>query len=181
MRLPAMRGFTLIELMISVAVLGVLLAIAAPSFNNFFDKYRVKRAADTFSSFLINAKSEAIKRNKSVVTVITGNGATWCAGMTEAATCNCTSTTTGACQIDGVARVIASTAFTGVTLLGPTTDTTTPYVFEFKTNRGTITGGNNSVQLQSAAGLKLNVVVGQFGRIRLCSPDGSISGYPTSC
>lgn len=175
MRFSAMRGFTLIEMMISVAVLIVLVAIVAPSFNNFFDKYRVKRAADTFSSFLINAKSEAIKRNKSVSTVITGNGATWCAGMTENATCNCS--TANACQIDGVDRVISSTAYKGVKLLGPTT-TTAPHVFEFKTQRGTVVG-NNSVQLESAAGLKLNVVVSLVGRIKLCSPSGSVSGYPS--
>lgn len=176
MRYPVMRGFTLVELMIAVAVLAILMAIAAPSFNNFFDKYRVKRAADTFSSFLINSKSEAIKRNKSVSAVITGTGATWCVGMTEAATCNCS--TDGACRIDGVDRVISSTAFKGVQLLGPAT-ASTPHVFEFKTNRGTVAGTNNSVQLESAAGLKLNVVVSQFGRIRLCSPGGSISGYPS--
>lgn len=175
MRYPVMRGFTLVELMIAVAVLAILMAIAAPSFNNFFDKYRVKRAADTFSSFLINSKSEAIKRNKSVRTVITGTGATWCAGMTENATCNCSPVSD--CQIDGVDRVISSTAFKGVQLLGPAT-AITPHVFEFKTNRGTV-AGNNSVQLESAAGLKLNVVVSQFGRIRLCSPGGSISGYPS--
>lgn len=172
MRFPAMRGFTLIEMMITVAVLIVLVAIVAPSFNNFFDKYRVKRAADTFSSFLINSKSEAVKRNKSVRTVITGSGTTWCAGMTENATCNCS--TGSDCQIDEADRVISSTAFKGVKLLGPDS----PHVFEFKTNRGTVTG-SNSVQLESAAGLKLNVVVGQFGRIRLCSPSGSISGYPS--
>jgi len=175
MRFSAMRGFTLIEMMISVAVLIVLVAIVAPSFNNFFDKYRVKRAADTFSSFLINSKSEAIKWNKSVSAVITGTGATWCVGMTEAATCNCS--TGGACQIDGVDRVISSTAFKGVQLLGPAT-ASTPHVFEFKTNRGTV-AGNDSVELESAAGLKLNVVVSQVGRIRLCSPGGSISGYPS--
>lgn len=175
MRFSAMRGFTLIEMMISVAVLIVLVAIVAPSFNHFFDKYRVKRAADTLSSFLINAKSEAIKRNKSVSTVLTGNGATWCAGMTENATCNCT--TTSACQIDGQDRVISSTAYKGVKLLGPTT-TTAPHVFEFKTQRGTVVG-NNSVQLESAAGLKLNVVVSLVGRIKLCSPSGSVSGYPS--
>ena len=176
MRFSAMRGFTLIEMMISVAVLIVLVAIVAPSFNHFFDKYRVKRAADTLSSFLINAKSEAIKRNKSVSMVITGTGATWCAGMTENATCNCT--TANACQIDAQDRVIASTAFKGVKLLGPTTTATTPHVFEFKTNRGTVTG-SATVHFESADGLKLDVVVGQFGRIRLCSPSGSIGEYPS--
>lgn len=167
------KGFTLVELMVTISIAGILLAIAAPSFNHFFDKYRVKRAADTFSSFLINAKSEAIKRNKSVSTVITGSGGTWCAGMTENATCDCSPSSSSACQIDGVDRVISSTSFKGVKLNGPSS----PHEFEFKTQRGTVTG-NNSVQLESADGLKLNVVVSLVGRIRLCSPGGSIGGYP---
>lgn len=175
MRFSAMRGFTLIEMMISVAVLIVLVAIAAPSFNNFFDKYRVKRAADTFSSFLINSKSEAIKRNQTVRTVITGSGATWCAGMTVNDTCDCSSTGTSACKIDGADRVISSASFKGVELNGPAT----AYAFEFKSQRGTLTD-NETVELESAAGLELNVVVSRVGRIKLCSPSGSgnLGGYP---
>jgi len=167
------QGFTLVELMVAVAILGILVTLAAPSFNSFIDKYRVKRAADTISAFLINAKSEAVKRNTSVRVVITGSGATWCAGITQAATCNCS--TGGACQVDGVDRVVQGASFKGVALNGPDTG----HVFEFKPLRGTV-AGNETVELASADGLKVNVVVGTVGRIRLCSPSGSgnVVGYP---
>jgi prepilin-type N-terminal cleavage/methylation domain-containing protein len=173
MRLPAMRGFTLVEMMVTIAVVAILAMIAAPSFNNLFDKYRVKRAAEMVSAFLVNTKTEAIKRNKTVSAVITGSGSTWCVGMTETNTCNCS--TVGACQIDGVDRVISSTSFKGVGLDGPTTG----HAFKFKPQRGTVSG-NETVELESADGLKINVVIGTFGRIRLCSPSGSgnVGGYP---
>ncbi len=166
------EGFTLVELMVAIAIFAILATMAVPSFNSFIDKYRVKRAADTLSAFMINTKSEAIKRNKNVSAVITGGGATWCVGMTEATTCDCS---TGICQIDGVDRVIHSTSFKGVKLVGPNTG----HAFQFKPQRGTVKG-NETVELESAAGLKVNVVVGTFGRIRLCSPSGSgnIGGYP---
>lgn len=172
MRLLYTRGFTLIEMMVTVAILAILVSIAAPSFNNFFDKYRVKRAAETLSAFLVNAKSEALKRNKNVRTVITGSGTTWCAGMTENSTCDCS--TASACQIDGADRVINSTSFKGVQLLEPATT----HAFEFKTQRGTVTGFE-TVELESANGSKLNVVVSMVGRIRLCSPSGTgnLGGY----
>lgn len=167
----APKGFTLVELMVAIAVFAILLTMAAPSFNTFLDQYRVKRAADTVSAFLINTKSEAVKRNTNVSVVITGSGATWCAGMTEDDTCDCS--TVGACQIDGVDRAIRSASFKGVELNGPTTG----HAFQFRPQRGTVTG-NETVELESEDGLKLNVVVGTFGRVRLCSPSGSIGGYP---
>jgi len=173
MRSRSQKGFTLIEMMVAIAILAILVTLAAPSFNSFIDKYRVKRASDSISAFLVNAKSEAVKRNTEVRVVITGGGATWCAGITEAATCNCS--TGGACQIDGADRVVQGASFKGVALNGPGTG----HVFEFKPLRGTV-AGNETVELASANGLKVNVVVGTVGRIRLCSPSGSgnIGGYP---
>lgn len=170
MRPSAVRGFTLVEMMITIAIIAITAMIAAPSFNAFFDKYRVKRAAETVSAFLVNTKSEAVKRNKTVNAVITVSGATWCAGMTEAATCDCT--TAGACQIDGVDRVVSSATFKGVELNGPDTG----HVFNFKPILRDV--DTDTVELESADGLKLNVVVSRFGRIRLCSPSGSVGGYP---
>ncbi len=169
------KGFTLVELIVAIAIFAILAAMAVPSFNSFIDKYRVKRAADTLSAFLINAKSEAIKRNKTVSAVITvaDVGSTWCVGMTDAAAADCVCSTPDTCQIDVVDRVINSTSFKGVKLIGPVTG----HAFKFKPLRGTV-GGNATVELKSAAGLEVNVVVASFGRIKLCSPSGS-GGYET--
>ena len=174
-RLHTTRGFTFVEMVVTLAILAIILAIAAPSFNSFLDQYRVKRAADTFSAVLINSKSEAIKRNKKIRTVITGGGATWCAGVTEEDTCDCTLTSgTNACQIDGANRVIRSTSFTGVKLIGPATS----HIFRFTPQRGTVEG-NETVELESANGSKVHVIVSPYGRIKLCSPSGAgnLGGY----
>lgn len=44
--LPADRGFTLVELVLVVGLLGVLMSLAIPSWNDWRDKLRTKQAAD---------------------------------------------------------------------------------------------------------------------------------------
>ena len=72
------RGFTLIELMITLAVLVILITLGAPSFNNLVLNQRVKTAASDVHSSLIFARSEAIKRNANVN--IVRNGVSWLNG-----------------------------------------------------------------------------------------------------
>ena len=57
------RGFTLIELMVVVAIAAILLSIGLPSFKNFVAGQRVKTAAADFFLSAVQARSEAIKRN----------------------------------------------------------------------------------------------------------------------
>lgn len=72
------RGFTLIELMVAIAVMAVLLATAAPSFNNALLGSRLNAYANNLVSSAIVARSEAIKRN-SAVTLCASSDGTSCA------------------------------------------------------------------------------------------------------
>ncbi|MFM2609393.1 GspH/FimT family pseudopilin [Vibrio chagasii] len=58
------RGFTLLELLITVVVLSVLLAAAAPSFSSVTQSVKMQRLAGELNGFLIQAKSESVKRNQ---------------------------------------------------------------------------------------------------------------------
>lgn len=59
-------GFTLVELMITIAIAGVLASIALPSFRDFVRTQRVKSASFELVSALTLTRSEAIKRNTDV-------------------------------------------------------------------------------------------------------------------
>ena len=58
------RGFTLLELLITISVLSILLATAAPSFSNINESSKMTRLADELHGFMIQAKSEAVFRNQ---------------------------------------------------------------------------------------------------------------------
>ncbi|MCB5357560.1 GspH/FimT family pseudopilin [Vibrio lentus] len=58
------RGFTLLELLITVSVLSILIATAAPSFSSVLASTKIKRLAPEVHGFLIAARSEAITRNQ---------------------------------------------------------------------------------------------------------------------
>lgn len=60
------RGFTLVELMVTVAVAAILLTIAVPSFNRIINANRLSTAANEMVGALNLARMEAIKRNGSV-------------------------------------------------------------------------------------------------------------------
>jgi type IV fimbrial biogenesis protein FimT len=72
------KGFRIVELLITVTVLGILAAFALPSFNSFVRDQRVKTAiSDVYATF-IYARSEAIKRSADVQVV--PNATDWAAG-----------------------------------------------------------------------------------------------------
>jgi type IV fimbrial biogenesis protein FimT len=80
---PRPRGFTLIEAMVTIAVLVILLMVAAPSFRSFTEGQRIKNAASELGSALSYARSEAIARRANVV--VTAVGGDFAQGWTVAA------------------------------------------------------------------------------------------------
>ncbi|GBU15118.1 hypothetical protein AwPolaro_04960 [Polaromonas sp.] len=68
----------MIEIMIVVSILGVLAALAAPSFKPTIEKWRVRDAAEALQSTIFYARSEAIKRggNVTILKTSSGNGCT---------------------------------------------------------------------------------------------------------
>jgi type IV fimbrial biogenesis protein FimT len=71
-------GFTLVELMIVVAVVAILLSLAAPAFSGMVSSVRLSSASNSLFSSLLLARSEAIKRNSRVVLCksVTGDACT---------------------------------------------------------------------------------------------------------
>lgn len=79
-------GFTLVELMVTVAIVGILAAIAMPNFQSMIQANRIQSAAAEFQAGLALARAEAIKRGGDAkVTIVansmTGTVANWGSGF----------------------------------------------------------------------------------------------------
>lgn len=64
--MSANKGFTLIELMVTVAVLAIVLSLGVPSFNSLIINNRLTTQANALVASINLARSEAIKRGVQV-------------------------------------------------------------------------------------------------------------------
>ncbi|MBO3705145.1 MAG: GspH/FimT family pseudopilin [Candidatus Accumulibacter sp.] len=62
----AQRGFSLIELMVGIVILGVLMATAVPRFSDWLRNARVRTSAEAMQNGLQLARAEAVRRNATV-------------------------------------------------------------------------------------------------------------------
>lgn len=80
------RGFTLIELMITLTILGILLALAAPGFATFIAEQRLKNASFELQGALMLARNGAMTRGLaptvSVWVSSKNSGMDWSSGWT---------------------------------------------------------------------------------------------------
>lgn len=66
-RQPFKNGFTLIELIVTIAVAAILIGIAIPSFRNLIVSNRLNTISTEMVSAISFARSESVKRNSPIV------------------------------------------------------------------------------------------------------------------
>ena len=164
-------GFTLVELMVAMAVVSTTLGIAVPSFQNMTDRYRLKGATEAILYSLHTARAHASKSN-SAVTAAFQTGSNWSSRLSDSSAC---AISAGSCVGDDWVNRTLGNEFKG-TEISATTFTANNTTFDPK--RGTANSGTITLTLNGyAVQVQLNIL----GNPKYCSNNAttvSAIGYP---
>jgi type IV fimbrial biogenesis protein FimT len=178
------RGFSMIELMMSVVLIAISAALAIPSYRDMVEKRQVTHGAEQIASFINLAQGAAMKNNE-VITVSWSrtDSDDWCVGAVSGDTaCNCTVTDTSSdsyCQIGTKGFVIDNSSSKDRDILHSIGGDGS---YAFDPVRGLMVDLDDSMnmELRSHSGdFRLNLVVNNTGRVILCSDsaDHAVPGY----
>ena len=79
------RGFSLIELMIAVAILAILLTAVLPSFKAWIQNAKIRTATESLKNGLQLARVEAIRQNQGVFFSLDGTNSSWSVATVQTA------------------------------------------------------------------------------------------------
>lgn len=152
---PPARGFTLVELMVTLAVALILTMMVVPSVQGLLERQRLSAAVEAVQAQVVLAKSEAAKRSREVVLNVRA-GTPWDATL---AYFDQVSTST-------VSRAITGDSYPGVVMASTVGGGT----FRFEPLRGTATAG--WIRLSSASSNhQVDIGLDVVGRMTVCSPN----------
>jgi type IV fimbrial biogenesis protein FimT len=192
-------GFTLVEVVVTLSIIGIIATMAVPSMSSYFDKRRVIEAAEDLYSNLQLARSEAIARSSTIHARFNTTGADWQYGISQNDLCDLTKTdptvaNANACVLvvdngDGNIDTGDATTDSADLILHRYEDEDYTDIsmtlnsipannqIDFDPVRGT--AANATITLQSSGGYQMRLIVGVLGQIRVCSPSGAahVNGY----
>jgi type IV fimbrial biogenesis protein FimT len=193
------RGFNLIEILVTLTVLGVLIALGAPSLAEFLQNQQIRAGAEAIVNGLQVARGEAIRRNLAVQAVLEPGSAGWTTGWTvcEATVepCDSTTLTTDATKV--IQHRSAEEGTSIATVTGVDAAGAAAVAVTFSPLGSVVPNTNGSPTLARADVTKnvpnsciadggsmrcLRVVVSGGGSIRMCDPTpGIASPDPRAC
>jgi type IV fimbrial biogenesis protein FimT len=182
--MAARRGFTLVELMVALAVLGILAIVAAPSFVSLIEMQRLRGVNHELLSDIQFVRSEALRRGERVGMHFGGSSTVDCYTIyrRRGVGCDCTRPPGQVCYYE--LRTVQVPRGGGVRLQP---EASMPAMFEIDPAHGgavlvwsdmVLIVGEYRVEVAGARRGRLLNTVGMSGRPSACTPDGSVSGVP---
>lgn len=160
-------GFTLMELLLSVAILGILSGVAMPIYSNITTKTKFASESEKILRYLTYARSEAVAHNTDITVSFT-TGADWCVGLSDSGACDCS--TANSCQINTIEKVIGKASNADFSLA---VDNALQNA-NFDPQRGMLEKTNapsSGKATLSGSSLSSEIEVNILGRADLCSSD----------
>lgn len=183
-------GFTLIEVMVVIAVVAIITSFALPSYRTIIEKRQVTSGAEQLGAFLSAVQMEAVKRSENITVSYDFTDSTeWCVGIASGtAACDCSDTTVdGDCKIDGQIRVFNLENLNYPGALSAMSDGGDNGMFVFDPARGLVFADSSMADYGSAEfgflsddeTYALNVQLSATGRVKYCSDsaDKQVPGY----
>jgi len=156
------KGFTVLELMVTLTIVTILLTVAVPSFNSMLLDKRIVGAAEKMKADMEWARTTAIKNNSNIIMSTSITAPSWCYGFSDnGVACDCT--IADDCTVEGITREYDETLYGG-TLLAP------DGVFNITfLPRGILAAPLANVLTMTLNGRTANISVSRLGRGKVCS------------
>lgn len=192
---PDQQGFSLIEMMITVAILSVLIMLGVPSYQQWVRDTRIRTASESIQNGLRIARSEAAQRGAKVrFELLTTTTAEW----TVCAISSTDTTTNPTCgdAATTIQRYVSGAGAANVVVNGTTTagDLAAPLVNGVPANSGvtfnslgrpTGYGSTSLARIDVTAGQPtdrwLVTTISSGGMVRMCDPQLQQSVSPQGC
>ncbi len=185
--LRAFRGLTLIELMVTVAMLAILAYVATPNLSAFKRNAELTSATNALVGSLATARSEAMKRGYSAM-IMPASGTSWTDGWVVFVDVNRNNTYDSSTDITLNQQNALPTYFSVAGAGSVTPASGTPYIMFDASGYARLTSGGFgastfSISRNDLTGSALleqtrRIKIGSTGRVRSCKPK---SASDTDC
>lgn len=192
-----LRGFSLVELMVSIVVLAIMASIAIPSFQSWLRNTQIRNAAESVTNGLQLARAEAVARNTNVRFQLTSNLSATCALSStstnwvisqDSAVNSCNSTASNIVTPRIIQVRAASEDSNNVTASSLAADLATAATTITFNNFGLVTTNAdgspslNQINFTATGGSQtLRVAIGTGGNARMCDPNKTPGSSPAAC
>jgi len=168
------RGITLVETAATSTVLAVVLAAAAPMYQDVLVRRSMDGTATQLAIDLQYIRSEAVARNHALRISFQKTAALSCYVIHTGSSGDCSCTGNAVAHCTGAAQEIKTVQLPANAQVQLSSNVNSML---FHPVRGTVSPAG-TLRLIGPHGVEIRHVVNMMGRTRSCSPQGSVKGYP---